>query len=62
MFIYIRRSVSEFVEFDDGEGLALLFVEFDDGEGLALLKEEIVNKMCLLFRQIQYFYLIIKVK
>ena len=49
MFIYIRRSVSE-------------FVEFDDGEGLALLKEEIVNKMCLLFRQIQYFYLIIKVK
>ena len=49
MFIYIRRSVSE-------------FVEFDDREGLALLKEEIVNKMCLLFGQIQYFYLIIKVK
>ena len=32
MFIYIRRSVSE-------------FVEFDDREGLALLKEEIVNKI-----------------
>ena len=49
MFIYIRRSVSE-------------FVEFDDGEGLALLKEEIVNKICLLFRQINYLYLILKVK
>lgn len=45
MFIYIRRSVSE-------------FVGFDDREGLALLKEEIVNKICLLFRQINYLYLI----
>lgn len=49
MFIYIRRSVSE-------------FVGFDDREGLALLKEEIVNKICLLFRQINYLYLILKVK
>lgn len=43
MFIYIRRSVSE-------------FVGFDDREGLALLKEKIVNKICLLFRQINYLY------
>lgn len=49
MFIYIRRSVSE-------------FVEFDDGEELVLLKEKIVNKICLLFRQINYLYLILKVK
>ena len=49
MFIYIRRSASEFV------GL-------NDREGLALLKEEIVNKICLLFRQINYLYLISKVK
>lgn len=49
MFIYIRRSVSE-------------FVGFDDREGLALLKEEIVNKICLLFRQINHLYLILKVK
>lgn len=49
MFIYIRRSASEFV------GL-------NDREGLALLKEEIVNKICLLFRQINCLYLILKVK
>lgn len=49
MFIYIRRSVSE-------------FVGFDDREGLALLKEEIINKICLLFRQINHLYLILKVK
>lgn len=49
MFIYIRRSVSE-------------FVEFDDREELVLLKEKIVNKICLLFRQINYLYLILKVK
>lgn len=49
MFIYIRRSVSE-------------FVEFDDREKLVLLKEKIVNKICLLFRQINYLYLILKVK
>lgn len=49
MFIYIRRSVSE-------------FVGFDGREELALLKEEIVNKICLLFRQINHLYLIIKVK
>ena len=49
MFIYIRRSVSE-------------FVGFDDREGLALLKEKIVNKICLFFRQINYSYLILKVK
>ena len=49
MFIYIRRSVSE-------------FVGFDDREGLALLNEKIVNKICLLFRQIYYKYLILKVK
>ena len=49
MFIYIRRSVSE-------------FVGFDDREGLALLKEKIANKICLLFRQIYYKNLILKVK
>lgn len=49
MIIYIRRSVSE-------------FVEFDDREELVLLKEKIVNKICLLFRQINYLYLILKVK
>lgn len=49
MFIYIRRSVSE-------------FVEFDDREELVLLKEKIVNKICLLFRQIYYKNLILKVK
>lgn len=49
MFIYIRRSVSE-------------FVEFDDREELVLLNEKIVNKICLLFRQINYLYLILKVK
>ena len=49
MFIYIRRSVSE-------------FVEFDDREELVLLEEKIVNKICLLFRQINYLYLILKVK
>lgn len=49
MFIYIRRSVSE-------------FVEFDDREELALLKEGIVNKICLFFRQINYLYLILKIK
>ena len=49
MFIYIRRSVSE-------------FVEFDDREELVLLKEKIVNKIYLLFRQINYLYLILKVK
>lgn len=49
MFIYIRRSVSE-------------FVEFDDREELVLLKEKIINKICLLFRQINYLYLILKVK
>ena len=49
MFTYIRRSVSE-------------FVEFDDREELVLLKEKIVNKICLLFRQINYLYLILKVK
>lgn len=49
MFIYIRRSVSE-------------FVGFDDREELALLKEKIVNKICLLFRQINHLYLILKVK
>lgn len=49
MFIYIRRSVSE-------------FVGFDDREKLVLLKEKIVNKICLLFRQINYLYLILKVK
>ena len=49
MFIYIRRSVSE-------------FVEFDDREEVVLLKEKIVNKICLLFRQINYLYLILKVK
>ena len=49
MFIYIRRSVSE-------------FVEFDDREELVLLKEKIVNKICLLFRQINHLYLILKVK
>lgn len=49
MFIYIRRSVSE-------------FVGFDDREKLVLLKEKIVNKICLLFRQINYLFLILKVK
>lgn len=49
IFIYIRRSVSE-------------FVEFDDREELVLLKEKIVNKICLLFRQINYLYLILNVK
>ena len=49
MFIYIRRSVSE-------------FVEFDDREELVLLEEKIVNKICLLFRQINHLYLISKVK
>ena len=45
----MSRSVSE-------------FVEFDDREELVLLKEKIVNKICLLFRQINYLYLILKVK
>lgn len=49
MFIYIRRGVSE-------------FVGFDDREELVLLKEKIVNKICLLFRQINHLYLILKVK
>ncbi|PLA50893.1 hypothetical protein CYJ99_00820 [Neisseria perflava] len=49
MFISIRQSVSE-------------FVEFDDREELVLLKEKIVNKICLLFRQINHLYLILKVK
>jgi len=49
MFISIRQSVSE-------------FVEFDDREELVLLKEKIVNKICLLFRQIYYNNLILKVK
>jgi len=49
MFIYIRRSVSK-------------FVGFDDREGLALLKEKIVNKICLLFRQINHLYLILNYK
>jgi len=49
MFISIRQSVSE-------------FVEFDDREELVLLKENIVNKICLLFRQINHLYLILKVK
>ena len=49
MFIYIRRSVSK-------------FVGFDDREELALLKEKIVNEICLFFRQINYLYLILKVK
>ena len=49
MFISIKQSVSE-------------FVEFDDREELVLLKEKIVNKICLLFRQINHLYLILKVK
>ena len=49
MFTYIRRSVSE-------------FVEFDDREELVLLKEKIVNKICLLFRQIYLNYLILIIK
>lgn len=49
MFIFMSRSVSEFSGFEDRSNL-----RFHRGK--------IVNKICLLFRQNYYFYLILKVK
>ena len=49
MFIYIRRSVSEFSDFDDKENLRFYI-------------GRIVNKICLLFRQIYLNYLILIIK
>lgn len=49
MFIYIRRSVSE-------------FSDFNDRGNLRFYRGMIVNKICLLFRQIYYTFLILKVK
>ncbi|MGN6975245.1 hypothetical protein ACTHSZ_13385, partial [Neisseria sp. P0006.S006] len=49
MFIFMSRSVSE-------------FSGFDDRGNLRFYRRRIANKICLLFRQIYYNNLILKVK
>ena len=49
MFIFMSRSVSE-------------FSGFDDRGNLRFYRGMIINKICLLFRQIHFNYLILNIK